>query len=345
MKEKARVKLYTLSLVAAGILLLFFSSALKQGVIKGLDICGNTLIPSLFPFLCLCALAVSVPPRAPGVLGRGFSALFHLPAASGKVVFLSLLSGYPAGPLMCATLLEEGQISPQEARRMSLFACAAGPSFSVIAIGEGLCASKSIGFILLASNVLSQLLIGIALGLFARKEPLCQGEKLYTQSFDISTALCAAVEKSIAAALSLCAYVLLFSAILELLRLSPLPAAVMAPLAAVLELTNGCVHYPTNPPVLAAILGFGGLSIFFQVKKYLLKTGTSSVSFLLARGCSAALNFLICSLLLRLFPQAVPTMAREITFKPLSYSAPLCAVLFFAFAAFVLENKKSVKLR
>ena len=345
MKEKIRVKLYALSLAATGILCLCFSSAMKQGIVKGLDLCGSTLIPSLFPFLCLCALATALPPQPPGLLGRGFRALFHLPAAAGKVLFTALLSGYPAGPLMCAALLEREQITPKEARRLSLFACAAGPSFSVVAIGEGLCGSKSLGVILLASNVLAQLLIGIVLGLLARKDPLCQGDKLYSESFDFSTALCAAVEKSIGATLSICAYVLLFSAGLELLRLSPLPAAVQQPLSAVLEVTNGCVGYPTNPPVHSAILGFGGLSIFFQVKKYLLKTGTSSVSFLLARSCSAGLSFLLCALLLRLFPQAVPTMAREITFEGLSYSAPLCAVLFFAFAAFVLENKRSVRLR
>ena len=331
MKEKIRVKLYALSLAATGILCLCFSSAMKQGIVKGLDLCGSTLIPSLFPFLCLCALATALPPQPPGLLGRGFRALFHLPAAAGKVLFTALLSGYPAGPLMCAALLEREQITPKEARRLSLFACAAGPSFSVVAIGEGLCGSKSLGVILLASNVLAQLLIGIVLGLLARKDPLCQGDKLYSESFDFSTALCAAVEKSIGATLSICAYVLLFSAGLELLRLSPLPAAVQQPLSAVLEVS--------------AILGFGGLSIFFQVKKYLLKTGTSSVSFLLARSCSAGLSFLLCALLLRLFPQAVPTMAREITFEGLSYSAPLCAVLFFAFAAFVLENKRSVRLR
>ena len=341
MKQFPLVKQHTFTfLFPLALLLVLFSSTVKKGISAGLTLCAEALIPSLFPFLCLCFTLLPFAGRRKSLAAALFSRLFHLPRESAAVFFLAMLGGYPTGILMTEAFLKEQRLSAAEAKRMSLFCCSAGPAFSVIAVGEGICGSKETGLMLFAANVLAQLLIGLFLSAFARKEAKSKGNSLYKNTPDFSEALTAGVEKGVRATLLICAYVLLFSAVLELLRLLPLPQEAAQGIAAVLEVTNGCLGLRKEPALLAAVLGFGGLSVFFQLKGALQQIGTPAWQFLLSRAASAGLSAGICRLLLFCFPQAIPTLAQGTSVRALSFSAPLSALLLLSFALLVMDNKK-----
>ena len=334
-----------LLLTIIGVIIIIFSSPVKEGVLKGTGVCLQTLIPSLFPFLCLCSLATnyiqnSIP------LSKLLSRAFALPKEALGVFLLSLIGGYPTGPMMVAKLYERGQISDSDARRMHLFCCCSGPSFSIIAVGEGMCRSRQIGFILFACSLMTQIIICLVTRFLYHPQNKKQSPCISSPRLPFSTAFSEAVESSIMATLSLCAYVLLFSALQSLLMLLPLKTTILDFFTSCLEVTNACLIFHKQPIFLAFWLRFGGLSVFFQIKKYLLKTGTNSFYFLLSRLVSGVLNAAECYLLLLLFPQAVPTLAGGIQVRAISYSIPLTIALIFSFCVFMADSlKKQVEIQ
>ena len=112
--------------VAAGIL--FLPSAASDGARKGLDFCGQILIPSLFPFMVLSSFIVKsgLAARMSTVLEPITRLLFRLPGCTGATIAVSLIGGYPAGARGIKALLERGDITPKQGERML--------GFSVVAV-------------------------------------------------------------------------------------------------------------------------------------------------------------------------------------------------------------------
>lgn len=341
MKKSLSVKLSPLPLILAmGIVLIVFSDSAKEGVSKGLEICVQTLIPSLFPFLCLSSAAVQLAGRKSGIFSKLFSILFHLPECAAAVFLFSLIGGYPVGPIMCSELFESGKIGSDEAKRMTLFCCSSGPAFCVIAVGNSLCGSRNIGLMLLASNILSITLIGLFLAFLDRKKPLSKAEILYKNKSDFSSVFTIAVEKSVNSIINICAYVIVFNVLLNLIFKLPLNGRIKDIIFLFSEVTTGCEHFKDKPSLLSFILGFGGICVFMQIKKHLDKVGAKSFVFLSVRLVNAGLSLAFFRLLCLIFPNSVQTLAQGMSVKAVSYSAPLSAALLFCFAVFILDNKK-----
>ncbi|MFA9382095.1 MAG: hypothetical protein ACERKO_13650, partial [Acetanaerobacterium sp.] len=123
------------ALLVIGVAVLYFcnAQAVSAGVRDGLLVCANTLIPSLFPFMILCAFIVNS--RLSDYLSAPFAfftaRVLRLPAFTGSVFLLSLVGGYPVGARMIAQLYREGRISGHTASRMLLFCVNAGPAFLI----------------------------------------------------------------------------------------------------------------------------------------------------------------------------------------------------------------------
>ncbi|MBR2591088.1 MAG: hypothetical protein IKE65_09235 [Clostridia bacterium] len=344
MKKYFTVKVFALPLlIAAGIMMVVYSTVVKQALSQALNLCAQTLIPSLFAFLCLCGTAVPYSDSAPRFLRLMHEKVFRVPGNTCCVFLLSLIGGYPVGPMMCAAMYEQKRIDSRTAAILPLFCCASGPAFSVIFVGESLCGSKSVGYILLSSGMLSQILIALFFAIKNRKKSLCKGDDLYKETPPFSTAFLGAVETSITAMLRICAFVMLFCVLTAFIMRLSLPQAAKQFLCALLEVTGGVTLYPHNIPMCAFLLGFGGVSIIFQVHGYLAATGTKLSAFLLSRLVSGLLCAGICKGLLVLFPQAVPTLAGDIKMQTISLCAPFSAMLIISFAVFILDTSKKLE--
>ena len=240
MKKRTAVKGFTLSaLLLLGVLCVVFSDTVKQGVSNGLALCANTLIPSLFVFLCLCHTAVAYSEIHIPFFGKAYAAIFHAPENTAVLFILSLIGGYPVGAMLCARMLTENKITAAQAKRLPLFCCCSGPAFAVLAVGETMCGSKTVGYLLLASTILSQCIIGTAIGLLYCKQDSCKVVSLYKEPPAFSQALTESIESGIGGMVHICAYVILFAVILCFIRRLPLPAGVQLCLSAVLEVTTG----------------------------------------------------------------------------------------------------------
>lgn len=335
LKRWNRGKIYltgaaTLALMAAALL---FAQETEHGILQGLSICTQTLIPSLFPFLFLSTFLVRS--GACAALGSRLSPitrrLFGLPGSCAGLILMSLLGGYPVGVGMAEEMLGRGEISRQQARQLIFFCINAGPAFTIAAVGTGMMGSTHAGVILYASGAAAQIVMGLVSPLLFRRAQEDSGCPSAPAPPPVADAMTASVAAAVKAMVHICAWVLLFGAVGALIRLIPLPAPLEAAVTAVLEISAGCAAAAghTPPYVLCAMLSFSGLCVICQLTPGCRRCGVRMGELLLSRAACAALSAGICALLCRIFPDYVQTSAG---FQPLyhagvSVSIPACAAL------------------
>ena len=98
--KKKRLKTLQILLSAFGAAafgggILIAPQAASQGVRDGLTLCGQVVIPSLFPFLALSSFLVQsgLAQRAGHLLEPITKLLFRLPGAAGSAILMSLKIG------------------------------------------------------------------------------------------------------------------------------------------------------------------------------------------------------------------------------------------------------------
>jgi hypothetical protein len=254
---------------------------------------------------------------------------------------LSLIGGFPIGAKLTFELLDKGQITKNQAVRLNMFCMSGGPAFVILSVGLNMLNSKKAGVILFVSLTLSSIILGIISSVFDDKETInfSKNQKKISPSFALSSA----ITDSINTILSICAWVILFSAIIECVSNQHLFY-----FKSVLEVTNGCILLAgrVNLPIICALLGFGGLCVHCQVFSYISASGLKYYKFLVFRALNAILSSTICYLIILRFPVEISTAVLNETTKvvPFSVSASsfiavlvMCIILIFD-----IDSKKKV---
>ena len=266
--------------------LLFFCPAEAASCAHdGLKLCAEMLVPSLLPFFVVSGLL-----RAwglPGVLGRLLEApaarLWGVDGACVSAFLLGILGGYPLGAATIGQLRADGAITREEGERALAFCSNTGPAFLLGAAGMGVFHSRRAGFLLYGAHVLSAVLVGTLLS--KRSRPETPRERSYIAVARVSEALPEAVEQASRALLSVCAFVVLFSAATGLLtHIGYLPAlagrlaadtgmeltAARSLFTGLLEIGSGLGAMQGlsatggNLALCAFLLSFGGLAVWCQ---------------------------------------------------------------------------------
>ena len=233
-------------------------------ITSGLRLCAVTVIPSLFPFLVLSELIVS------GGIGRlllrpvsGLLAgLFRLPPDGCCAILLGMFCGFPVGARAAVSAYDAGRLTRDEAERVICASTNPSSAFLLNAVGVSLHGNRRYGSALLTVTLLSALLIGILLGRMPKKDgssaspakstvavPQKSGAQFFTD----------AIRSALTGMLTVCAYVVFFSAfcgtltvLADRLRLSE---AVRAAVFCVFELSGGVsVASALGTPYLSAAL-------------------------------------------------------------------------------------------
>ncbi len=314
-----------------------------RGVREALSVCGNTVIPSLFPFMVISGFLVRS--GMSSALSSAASPLtvrlFRLPGVSAGVIFMSLIGGFPVGINMITQLLEAEQLTVPQAKRMSLFCMNAGPAFVISAVGTAVLGSTRAGVLLYVSVSLAAVLLGVLSRFSGKQEklPAERGKSVLLHS--PAAALSDSVRDSVYSMLQICAWVILFGALGAYLNALPMPSAVSVFINCVLEVTSG-VHTAAGVlplPFLASVLAFSGLSVHCQVLRDLKRCGVRYGLFFLMRLAAAVLSFFLCALLLRVFPCEISVFSANGTVVPAAYSvsAPSFLMLMLMSILLILE--------
>lgn len=322
----AVVRFKTLLLVAA-ILALIASivanpSAAIEAAKTGLSLCANILIPSLFPFFVLSGLLIQL----------GFARLLSRPlrfimrplfgiSGSGALAFvLGILSGYPLGAACASELYESGACSRQEAERLLAFCNNSGPLFIIGSVGAAMYQNRTIGIALYVTHILAAVTVGILFRFHGRKAErfaaasASRGAVPPPRSF--GEILSAVMRNSINNMLLICGFTLIFSVVIRSLLAPMGESGASNFLAGVLELTMGLFRTASSAIPLtaklvlsAAILGFAGFSVHFQVMGLLAKTDLSIRPYLLGKALQALIGAFYMWLALFFLPLDTPAWA------------------------------------
>lgn len=321
------------SLLTGGLLFAFcvgllrWPAAAASAAKNGLLLCGDLIIPSLFPFFILSTLTVSLGFSA--LLGRLLEPLmqplFHQSGAGASALVLGFIGGYPVGAKTVCTLYQEQLCTREQAQSLLAFCNNSGPAFIIGAAGIAVFQSSKVGFILMAIQILSALLVGILLrpSKQARTPELHRSAPVQRKS--VAKCITESVGQSATATLNICAYVILFNVMIQLLdscgfldlcetllSLSHCPAVWQKGLlAGILELSNGISALTNTPSALipaAFLLSWGGLSVHCQTLSLLQGYDLNIRRYLLGKLLQACLSAALACLFLQLFPAALATL-------------------------------------
>ena len=289
-----------------GFMLLRFPETASQGITDGIDLSLGTLIPSLYPFMVLSTLVIELGifNKLPKFIDRLSQVVFHLNGKAIGVILLSHIGGLPLGCKMTSELYERGEISRSDGRKMLLFCYCTGPAFTISSVGLYMLGAKEAGLIIYVSLILSSLTVSILSRFFSEEDNLKLTTKAQNESKAISTSLVRSVSSGSTAMLSVCGWVILFSCINRLIEILPISDSLKLFFYAISEVTNGVYLIAgTMPlPIIAGIIGFGGLCGHCQVMPYMVKLRLNYKYFLISRIICASLSVIYCDLLLKVYP-------------------------------------------
>ncbi len=340
------------------VLLLCHTETAMDGVRQGLSLCTETLFPSLFPFLVLSELLVTVGAGAllGKLFGRPVRAIFGLSHAGASVFLLGTVCGLPIGTTTAVALFERGEMTQRELERVVLFCNNPSSGFLIAAVGVGLFGSKEIGIALFCITLLSSFLLGIALRLgfgaiqIAPKSPDGVEKRLIVGDFTNG------VRRAFFSLLGVCSFVLFFSAVSRclgtILSSFRVPSAVETLIYGTLEMTSGISHAVVAlPPALAFravcfFSAFAGISVSFQVLCAAEDTGVRLLPYLLAKLLQGAISLLLAECYLRLFcPTLTPTQSVQTLVVRGGYQAFVLALFLFLglwiFESLFVKRKKA----
>lgn len=296
------------------LLILRNSEAAIQYMGHGLTLCAKTVIPSLFPFMVISELLVKS--GAGEAFGRIFSRLmrrvFGLSGAGVSAVILGSMCGFPMGARTAVSLYDANLISKSECEHLLTFTNNPSSAFLITAVGVSLFGSKQLGTMLYAVVLGSSFLVGFLSRFFIRGKGKPAAHPHYPSGLHVGGAdmFTSAVSNAANAMLTVCAYVIFFSALTGALGsmiadYGHLGETAYPLLCGFLELTSGISEAAGHSSVemalilAAALAGWSGLSVHCQVLSLCGGRGISFKPYLLAKVAQSVVAGGSMALLLR----------------------------------------------
>ncbi len=288
-----KVRMISSFLLAVMALLLLFSSQATEAVRQGLQLCVTSVVPSLFPFLVLSSLFLSIAgvDRSDSCLQQVAGRILGCGAAGVGIFFLSLLGGYPVGPRLLGQLYRTHQLSREEAEHLLRFCNNAGPAFILGFVGLGQFGSLHIGVYLYLIHAAAAALLTL---LFRPKTVFfSEKESSRPSSASLADVFVAAVGEAGSTMVQICSFVTFFYTALQLF--SSLSHLSHPLILGFVEMTAGVLRLSTDRSgfvMACGLLGWGGVSVHCQTAAVLSGTGLSLRGYLwskLLHGIFAAL--------------------------------------------------------
>ena len=162
---------YALGGLCAVAAMLVWPHETLQGARYGLELWATILIPALLPFFIIAEILFSLGVvKMLGVLVEPLMRpLFNLPGSASLVIAMGFTSGFPMGAVLTRRLYEEKLCSGSEAERLVAFTNNSSPLFIMAAVAVGMFDNTLLGLILVIAHYLSNIIIGVLLGLFSAR--------------------------------------------------------------------------------------------------------------------------------------------------------------------------------
>jgi len=356
-----------------------------QSVRDGLSLCGNVILPSLFPFFVLSSLVIEL--GMSRYLGRLLEPvmrpLFRVNGTCAAALALGFIGGYPVGARTAIQLYESGQCSRTEAERLLAFCNNCGPAFIFGVVGAGIFNNSKVGMILYLTHMCASLLVGF-LFRFYHPHDLPHHAKTSSAQFlsvRFSAAFSHSVLNALQSSLNICGFIVIFTVILRMFAFSGILSALSAVivrlltplhlshlpvqqlLAGLLELSSGVSALTEGSvsgrvPIAAFMLGWAGLSVHLQVIAFMGDSKLSVRTYLTGKLLHGLLSALLARLALRFLSPDIPIPVylseQAITLSTLDFSRVItisaaCScglwIMFFLLVCYVVKKSSRKRTR
>lgn len=346
---------YFMCLLITGFIFLFvynLQSCIDASLV-GVNLVVKTIIPTIFPFSVICNLLISYDGVGlySKILGPILCKPLKLSKSSSFPIAASFLSGYPLGCKYCCDLYSLGYIDKKEFERLLNIASNASPMFIIGSIGATMLGDVKLGFILLISNYLSPIIVGI---LTINRSKISSNSKELPKNdtnTNFGSALKSALDNGINTTLQVGAFVVLFSIIVSIIKNNAYISIAFNNIEAFLnlpkysiyglflgsvEFTNGCKLITTLPltlpfklAIISFICSFSGLSVIAQISSFIYKYDISIAKYSFMKFIQGIISFGITFIISSVFSLQYTAYTSSATVD--NYNISILITLFIAF--------------
>lgn len=321
------------SLSALGMLVLIMDSRTAiSGAKDAVELCLYSVIPSIFPFIVLSGMLVSVLNGAHLPILAPMGRLLGIPRGAEGIFLTGILGGYPVGARSVYHGYRSGFLSSDDANRMLAFCNNAGPSFLFGILGSKFMDPLSVWGLWII-HILSAVMVAL---LIPRREINSNRSAVETP-----IPLTQSLKSAVITMGYICGWIVLFRVILAFLDkwiLWLFPVTLRVSVYGLFELANGClcldsITLPGLRFVTASImLSFGGICVQMQ---------TASVT-----GGLGIRNYLAGKILQTIFSFLLSSLVQLFLFSSSErfYISPLIiaiSILFPVFCCILIRKKKN----
>lgn len=262
MQYKRQIATFTCIILC--ITMLCFSKDMKLGALEGMRLSSEILIPTLFPFFVLSdywSKNFSISEKS--VLSKLFVRLFHIPPCGLLAFITGIICGFPLGVKVACDLYDRGEINDRQLTNLCGFANNPSMAFVISGIGLGIFGSVHVGILLFISCSISAIVCGTV---FREKEIKIQkASNISRQKFS----LVESIKNAGLTSITISSYVIFFSAVIYVLKKSPLIASVLELCSAVKIISESQFSVNQKLVLIAFSLGFSGLSVHLQAFSFM----------------------------------------------------------------------------
>lgn len=336
MNKKITIYIIPILIAIFNVLIILFPSEIILSSKNGLLLWFNNVIPSLLPFMIGANILVQTGFTAffGTLLEPVMQRLFKISGCGAFSLTMGLISGYPMGAKITASLYETKQINEIEAQKLIMFTNNSGPLFILGTVAVSMLKIPESGTLIILSHYLSAIITGIVLRNYKKSS-----SKTKRELFSIKTALkkielerkknnmpfgsilSKSIIDSVNSITAIGGFIILFSVIskiTELTNISLFSKKIFSPIfnilnintdlispltSGILEITNGCKALSEFPPTIttialcAGLISWGGFSIHAQAISFLTKTKIKIMPYILSKACQGILSIIIVYIL------------------------------------------------
>lgn len=318
------------------ICLVLFSKDNLAATKDGLKLWANSVVPSLLPFFIATELLsyTNIIYKVSKLFNPIMRPIFNVPGCGAYALVMGIISGYPTGAKIVSKFKEDGLVNSAEAERLISFTNNSGPLFIIGTVGISMFSNTTIGLFLLITHILACISVGFIFRFWKYKDKSNLNTHFRPNTNSIATfsnlgeILSKSILSSINTIVMIGGFVILFSVVLSILENSkvldifsfisfpifklfniPNIDFVKGLFCGIIEVTNGVKQISSifykqislNIALCSFLLGFGGISVIFQVLSITSKANISIKPYIIGKFMQAFFALLYTILFINIF--------------------------------------------
>ena len=313
----------------AGILLLILDGRTAlSGATKGLELCINTLIPSLFPFIVLSILLTGALAGQTLTLLRPIAFACKAPRGTESLLAVSVLGGYPVGAQNISLMHSRGQLTAKQASRMLAYCNNAGPAFIFGVLGTVFSDIK-IAVLLWLVHISSAFIVGAVLP--------GGTTQIRVNTLQKNIRMTDALVQSVKVMSLICSWVLLMRMVLAFLDvwfLWRFPRILQVMIAGFLELSNGCIRLAEIEIeglrfiIASGFLSLGGICVTLQTASVI--DGISMELYFPGKILQCCISIILCCVLQFIFPAQSRCAPNVIAITAIAATGIILSIMYYS---------------